>query len=200
LRTVAVILANPRYTGREVWNRRRAGRPDGRPVSASHLMDCVVSKTAAHPALVTEADFAAVQTIRAQRPAKDGRARVYALSGLVRCRLCDRRLDSHWSNGRPGYRCRHGHSSTRCRGLEHVKSYYVREDRLVDELAARLADHPVVRCAASEHPRRGAVDAKTVASVVRDSHLVIMHDGVSWSFESQDDPRSGRTSLALGQR
>ena len=54
LRTVAVILANPRYTGRQIWN-RRASSTDG-PASTPAL-----SAKAAHPALVTEQDFVAAQ-------------------------------------------------------------------------------------------------------------------------------------------
>ena len=70
LTTVAAILANPRYTGRQVWNRRpsdfdlidpantglghqqvqRWNLPDGR----------VISNRPAHPARVSEAEFIAV--------------------------------------------------------------------------------------------------------------------------------------------
>jgi site-specific DNA recombinase len=66
LRTVAVILANPRYTGRQTWNRRATSGPASTPA---------LSAKAAHPALVTEQDFVAAQQIRAARPASDGRAR-----------------------------------------------------------------------------------------------------------------------------
>jgi site-specific DNA recombinase len=72
---VRAILANPRYTGRQVWNRQptshelidpantglghrqvqRWGLPDG----------WVISTRPAHPALVSEEDFIAVQGIRA---------------------------------------------------------------------------------------------------------------------------------------
>ena len=75
LTTVRAILANPRYTGRQVWNRQptamdlidpantglghrqvqRWGLPDG----------WVISARPAHPALVSEEDFIAVQGIRA---------------------------------------------------------------------------------------------------------------------------------------
>jgi hypothetical protein len=50
LRTVAVILANPRDTGRQAWNRRATG-PEG-PASKPAL-----SAKVAHPALVTEQDL-----------------------------------------------------------------------------------------------------------------------------------------------
>lgn len=113
LRTVAVILANPRYTGRQIWN-RRAGGPEG-PASTPAL-----SATAAHPALVTEQDFIAAQQIRAARPTADGQVRRFVLAGLILCGVCDRRLDSHWNDGRPTYRCRHGHTSTQPAGQPRI--------------------------------------------------------------------------------
>jgi len=69
LRTVAAILANPRYTGRQVWNRQRADhdlvdpantRLGHRQVQRWNLpAGRVISARPAHPALVTEADYIA---------------------------------------------------------------------------------------------------------------------------------------------
>ncbi|WIX92486.1 recombinase family protein [Amycolatopsis sp. DG1A-15b] len=73
-----MILANPRYTGRQTWNRRASGAEG--PASTPAL-----SAKAAHPALVTELDFVAVQQIRAARPASDGQPRRFALAGLIHC-------------------------------------------------------------------------------------------------------------------
>jgi hypothetical protein len=72
-----------------------------------------VSTALTHPALVGEADFVAVQQIRAARVNDDGVVRRYLLAGLIRCRLCGRLMDAHWVNGRAGYRCRHGNNSVR---------------------------------------------------------------------------------------
>ena len=89
LTTVRAILANPRYTGRQVWNRQptamdlidpantglghrqvqRRGLPEG----------WVISARPAHPALVSEADFIAVQGIRAAREDTGCRAAVPAV-------------------------------------------------------------------------------------------------------------------------
>jgi len=61
LRSVAVILANPRYTGREVWRRHECAEPgEGRRMVPA---EWAVSKSLAHPALVSEADF--VRVVRA---------------------------------------------------------------------------------------------------------------------------------------
>ena len=145
LTTVRAILANPRYTGRQVWNRQptamdlidpantglghrqvqRRGLPDG----------WVISARPAHPALVSEEDFIAVQGVRAVREDADA-GRRYRLSGLLRCGICGRRLESCWSNGRPAYRCRHGHSSACAPDPGRLGNLYIREDRILPQLPA----------------------------------------------------------------
>ena len=111
LRSVAVILANPRYTGMEVWRRHQCATPGGgrRVIPA----EWAVSTALAHPGLVCEADFVAVRQIRAARVNDEGVVRLYLLAGLIRCRLCGRLMDAYWVNDRAGYRCRHGHSGAR---------------------------------------------------------------------------------------
>ncbi|MCR6487903.1 zinc ribbon domain-containing protein [Amycolatopsis sp. OK19-0408] len=80
------------------------------------------------------------QRIRAARLASDGRARRFALAGLIRCGVCDRRLDSHWNHGRPTYRCHHGYTSPQSPGRPRPKTRYIRENHLVDEISIRLGD------------------------------------------------------------
>jgi site-specific DNA recombinase len=145
LTTVRAILANPRYTGRQVWNRQptamelidpantglghrevqRWGLPDG----------WVISARPAHPALVSEEDFIAVQGIRAQRDGTDP-GRCYQLAGLLRCGICGRRAESCWSNNQPAYRCRHGYSSASTHDPARPKNLYIREDRILPHLPA----------------------------------------------------------------
>ncbi|WP_460916503.1 recombinase family protein [Plantactinospora veratri] len=72
LTTVAAILANPRYTGRQVWNRQRTDHddlmPDGTVARHREVQrwnaapQWVISRQIAHP-LVTEERFIAVQAI-----------------------------------------------------------------------------------------------------------------------------------------
>ena len=97
-----------------------------------------LSASLAHPALVGEADFVAVQQIRAARVNDDGVVRRYLLAGLIQCGLCGRLMDAHWVNGRAGYRCRHGHSSARPTLPDRTRNLYVREDILLIELIQRL--------------------------------------------------------------
>jgi site-specific DNA recombinase len=170
LRSVAVILANPRYTGRQVWGRQHAaGRDDD---GSEPARQPVVSTVTAHPALISEAQFLAVQQVRASRPTQDGEARKYLLSGLVRCAWCGRRLDSHWVHGRAGYRCRHGRSSASPPTLDDPKTVYVREDRLVEELHDRCSPD-----SAGAHD-----DVAGMLAKLRRAGLLILHDGTTWSL------------------
>ncbi|WP_235884108.1 recombinase family protein [Saccharopolyspora elongata] len=147
-RTIGLILANPRYTGRQVWNwhstkgHGAGGRTGGRgsgAVRRNAVQEWEVSEQLSHPALVEESTFLAVQRIRAPRPSKDGEARTYELADLVVCGECGRRMDAHWLHGRAGYRCRHGSKSARSRPSPVPRHVYVREDRLRDALPGLLS-------------------------------------------------------------
>jgi site-specific DNA recombinase len=121
LRTVAAILANPRYTGRQVWIRQRTHFDLADPANTAlghkqvqrwNLPEgWVISRHPAHAALVGEADFIAAQDVTATRGPAGPAVRRYLLAGLLACGRCGRRLESAWSNGKPAYRCRHGHTS-----------------------------------------------------------------------------------------
>jgi len=146
VQTVASILGNPRYTGRQVWNRQPHDHqrlPDGDLVEVqrwAHASDWVISSRPAHPALVSEADFVAAQAVCAARASADNDHHSYRLTGLLRCGFCGRRLDAHWVNDRPGYRCRHGQStaSPGRRGGQRESYVYVREDELLHDLTTAL--------------------------------------------------------------
>jgi len=146
LSAVAAILANPRYTGRQVWNRQRTDLDlvdpantwlGHRPVQRWNLpAGWVISARPAHPAIVSEADYVAAQDASAPRGPAGPATRRYLLAGLLRCGTCGRRLESFWSNGRPAYRCRHGYTSATHPDPGRPKNLYVREDQLLPRLAA----------------------------------------------------------------
>ena len=102
----------------------------------------VISRKPAHPALVSEADFIAAQDISAARGPVPGagltalQKRRYLLAGLLICGGCGRRMESAWSNGKPAYRCRHGHATASTRGPGRLKNAYIREDRILPHLPA----------------------------------------------------------------
>jgi len=146
LTTVAAILANPRYTGRQVWNRQPTDLDLIDPANTSlghrevqrwNLPEgWVISRLPAHPALVSEADFIAVQQMSAPRGPAGPATRRYLLAGLICCGTCGRRLESSWSNGRPAYRCRHGYTSATRPDPARAKNVYIREDQVLPHLAA----------------------------------------------------------------
>jgi site-specific DNA recombinase len=150
LGTVTTVLSNPRYTGRQVWNRQRTDSELADPANTSlghksvqrwNLPDgWVISDRPAHPALVREADFIATRDISAARgpapviaPAVPA-ARRYLLAGLLTCGPCGRRMESAWSNGKAAYRRRHGHTSATPPDPARPKNAYVREDRILAHL------------------------------------------------------------------
>ena len=146
LRTVAAILANPRYTGRQVWNRQRTDfdliDPANTGIGHKQVQrwnlpeGWVISRLPAHPALVSEADFIAAQEAGALRGPAGQAARRYLLAGLLACGRRGRRLESAWSNGKPAYRCRHGHPSATRPDPGRPKNTYSREDQILPHLAA----------------------------------------------------------------
>lgn len=161
--SVAAILANPRYTGHQVWNRQPTTHTPLRnltppsPTETGEVgheyghrrvqhwnppEDWVISTTIAHPALVSPQHFIAVQELRTARSNQHGQRRTYQLAGHLRCQPCGRRMDSHWVNNRPGYRCRHGQTSDQPTGTTHRPYLYVREDEILTELLTHpsLAD------------------------------------------------------------
>ena len=146
LRTVAAMLANPRYTGRQVWNRQpsQAVLVDPANTGLGHKQvqrwnlpeGWVISRHPAHAALVSEADFIAAQETTAPRGPAGPAVRRYLLAGLLACGRCGRRLESAWSYGRPAYRCRHGYTSATVPDPARPKNTYVREDQILPHLAA----------------------------------------------------------------
>jgi hypothetical protein len=134
-----------------------------------------------HPALVSEADFIALQQCRAARRWESGTTRGYVLAGLVQCRVCGRRMDSHWANGRAGYRCRHGHRSAQARPADAVRNIYVREDVLLVWLTKYLASH--------RRPASDDVEPDTVEEVVawlRPESKVIVCGVADWTLASAE--------------
>jgi hypothetical protein len=144
LTTIRAILSNVKYTGRQVWNRQPAYYTPAhlpgpfRTQRWASSDQWVISKQVAHPALVSDADFVAAQQVSAPPDPSDGKRRRYRLAGLLRCGLCERRLESYWSHGRPAYRCQHGHRSTQPRTHGRWPNLYVREDRMIADLRSLL--------------------------------------------------------------
>jgi hypothetical protein len=136
----------PRYTGRQARNRQPSHKVlvDPANTTLGHKQvqrwnlpeGWVISSDLAHAALVSEADFIAVQEMTVPRGPAGAAVRRYLLAGLIACGLCGRRLESCWSNGKPAYRCRHGYSSAVVPGPARPGNAYVREEQVLPHLAA----------------------------------------------------------------
>jgi site-specific DNA recombinase len=197
LRTVAAILANPRYTGRQVWNRQRTDRDlvDPANTGLGHKQvqrwnlpeGWVISKHPAHPALVSEADFIAAQDATAPRGPAGPATRRYLLAGLLACGRCGRRLESAWSNGKPAYRCRHGYTTAARPEPGRPKNTYIREEQILPHLAA-----VAILLGCDEAPSDGAVQitvpdkAAAVIDNLRAAGITLTYDADTQTLRTSD--------------
>jgi DNA invertase Pin-like site-specific DNA recombinase len=149
---VRAILANPRYTGFEVWNKQRKDEVliDVEDVALGHETkmrwndesEWVWSATPMHEALVSREQFEIVQSMfgatKARGPRKVAEGRRYVLSGLVHCGVCGRRMQGQWNHGKAYYRCKFTSDYPDESG-DHPKSVYVKEAALLPGLDRWLA-------------------------------------------------------------
>jgi site-specific DNA recombinase len=168
LGTVTTILENPQYTGRQVWNRQRTDTKLADPANVTlghksvqrwNLPDgWIISNRPAHPALVSEDDFVAVQGISTARgpvPPDVPVLRRYLLAGLLACGLCGRRMESAWFNGKPAYRCRHGRTSATAPARDWAEEHlHPRGQAPAAPARPASAAHHDCRVCPAPHPRR----------------------------------------------
>jgi site-specific DNA recombinase len=154
---VRVILGNPRYTGRQVWNRQRRDEElvDVDDVALGHQTKLrwndqtawVWSAEQAHEPLVSPELFQQAQEQRAiagHRTAvvRPKRKNTYILSGRIKCGMCGRRMQGNPNHGTPHYRCRFPSEYALAAEIDHPKTVYVREAAIVADLD-RFARHAV---------------------------------------------------------
>ncbi|GIJ29107.1 putative recombinase [Micromonospora qiuiae] len=153
---VGVILTNPRYTGRQVWNKQRTDEIllDVNDVALGHTGvmrwnprdKWVVSKEITHPPLIDDAIFEQAQALLSRRGRGSGaqqrRRRTrnpYIFRGLIYCAACQRRMQGQYNHGDAYYRCRFPQEYALANKVEHPRNVYLREDALTDPLDAWLA-------------------------------------------------------------
>ena len=146
---VRAILINPRYTGVAVWGRQRRDEVlvDVEDVAAGHRTKLrwndedawVRSPGVAHEPLISSQVFEAARARRAangrttiRKPRRTPRP--YVLRGLLRCGLCDRRMQGSWNHEQAYYRCRYPSEYAFPRGTQHPATVYVRETQIVPPL------------------------------------------------------------------
>ena len=146
---VRAILLNPRYTGRQVWNKQRTDEVliDVEDISLGHEnkhrwnnpADWVWSTTVAHTPLISTALFEKAQSNIKVRGTNGeaGRARrrttrPYLFRGLLRCGLCGRMMTGNPNHGRNYYRCKASRDYVHQHGIDHPPVFYLREDAITD--------------------------------------------------------------------
>ena len=150
---VRAILLNPRYTGRQVWNRQRKDEVllDVDDVAMGHITKMrwndtdawIWSTDAVHPALIDPDTHQRTQALLAARCERSldrkprATPRHYLLRGLLLCGACGRRMQGQLNNGKPHYRCRY--PDEYALRLTHPRNVYLREDAIVTPLDAWLA-------------------------------------------------------------
>ncbi len=152
---VRAILKNPRYTGRQVWNRQRRDEVlvDVDDIALghetklrwNHETEWIWSTDKTHEALVSTEDYVKVQEHMAagvRRPvSRKPRTteRPYLLRGLLLCGICGRRMSGQHTHGDAYYRCRYPTEYALANDVDHPRTVYVREDEIVRELDQWLA-------------------------------------------------------------
>ncbi|WP_370026309.1 recombinase family protein [Planotetraspora sp. GP83] len=152
---VRAMLLNPRYTGYQVWNKQRTDEVllDVEDVALGHTSKMrwngkdawVWSDKPVHEPLIDMEMFERVQEImggRGRGPAvhKPHRARHdYILRGCVFCGVCQRRMEGHWANKMPYYRCRFPQEYAIANKIRHPRNVCLREDAILPSLDHWLA-------------------------------------------------------------
>jgi hypothetical protein len=137
-------FTNPRYTGRQVWNRQRKDEVliDVHDVALGHTTKMrwnddskwIYSEQVAHPQIIDDQTFQRAQDVLAgrgrgpcqHRPHK--RPRGYAFAGSVFCAVCQRRMQGQWINQASYYRCRFPAEYALANKVDHPRNVYIRED------------------------------------------------------------------------
>ncbi|MFG1610656.1 recombinase family protein [Actinoplanes sp. NPDC049265] len=154
---VRAILQNPRYTGRQVWNRVRTDEVllDVEDIALghenrrrwNHPSEWIWSKIEAHPPLIsTDLYERAQQTVKARGTAGEaGKAprrsgNPYLFRGLLRCGVCERRMAGSVNHGRIYYRCKAPRDYVRQHGIAHPPVLYVRKDAIANPVDQFLTE------------------------------------------------------------
>jgi DNA invertase Pin-like site-specific DNA recombinase len=192
---VRAILTNPRYTGRQVWNRQRKDEIllDVDDVAQGHVtrlrwntkQDWIWSDDTVHPPIVSAEEFSLAGQILAGRggrhtsQTRKRTPRTYQLRGLLICSLCDRRMQAHWLNGAAYYRCRFPQEYALANKMSHPRNVYLREDQIVPALDRWLGrlfdpesiDQTIAALAATQRPaprdEQGAAARREIAEADR---------------------------------
>ncbi|WP_410622297.1 recombinase family protein [Amycolatopsis sp. cmx-8-4] len=160
---VGVILGNPRYTGRQVWNKQRKDEVliDVEDVGLGHETKMrwnardkwIFSEKIVHDPIIDVETFRQAQEIAAAKGAgRTTRERTrtqhrYVLRGLLHCGVCDRRMQGQKTREQLFYRCRYPTEYGLANKTEHPRNVYLAERDLLgpldDWLSTCFAPHRI---------------------------------------------------------
>ncbi|MFD9224356.1 recombinase family protein [Streptomyces sp. NPDC060064] len=147
---VRAILTNPRYTGRQVWNRQHKHESllDIEDVTLGYTTTLrwnskdkwLVSQRIAHTPLIDDETFAQAQDILASRT-RTGPAHgvkrtqnLYVLRGALTHAVCGRKMQGHWAHDEAYYRCRFPEEYALANHIQHPRNVYLRETWILPPL------------------------------------------------------------------
>ena len=155
-------MQNPRYVGREVWNRQRHDEEllDVEDVAAGYTSrmrwndrsEWIWSTEVTHEPLISEEQFEAAARQRLlgeQRrvPMRSSAKRTYPLASLIYCAElhddgtpCGRRMTGSWNHGQRFYRCHFPSEYAAAQG-QHTRTVYLKESDVTPALDAWLLKH-----------------------------------------------------------
>jgi site-specific DNA recombinase len=147
---VRAILANPRYTGRQVWNRQRKDEVliDVRDVALGHTTKMrwneagkwVYSDQVVHPPIIGAEIFDQARLLLAAKNTRQihrrprTTPRPYPLRGVLFCGICQRRMQGSWNNGQAYYRCTFPNEYALANHVAHPRTVYLREVQVIPPL------------------------------------------------------------------
>lgn len=152
---VRVILTNPRYTGKQVWNKQRTDEVlvDVDDVALGHMPvmrwnskeKWITSQQIVHEPLISDAVFKATQDLlgsRAHKPAphKPHRTRhPYVFKSILYHATCNRRMQGQHSHDVAYYRCRYPSDYALANRIDHPKNVIMREDAVAEHIDRWIA-------------------------------------------------------------
>jgi site-specific DNA recombinase len=200
---VRTIITNPRYTGRQVWNKQRKDEVliDVEDVGLGHTTKMrwndrdtwVWSEHEVHEALVSIEDFERAQETLASR----GRGptshrphptpRPYALRGVLLCGYCGRKMQGNWNNKQAYYRCRFPEQYALANKIDHPKVVYLREAEILEPIDEWLASafsptriNATIATLAEHAPDSEDTAKSEIKKKIADCDRKLRHTGLLW--------------------
>jgi site-specific DNA recombinase len=192
---VRAILRNPRYTGRQVWNKQRkdeilldvndVARGYETRLRWNNTAQWVWSEPLAQEPLVCVEDFEAARAVmadasRRRKGTRETRAQVrhpYVLRGRLYCGYCGRKMQGQYSNHDAYYRCRYPKEYALASHVCHPGNVYLREADVLPAidtwLAVIFAPHRLTQTIRDLETAQAAHDGLGAAATEEDTQAVI---------------------------